>query len=99
MIHVIIGTKAQLIKMAPIMKELQRREVSYNFIFTGQHQETIGELLDNFNIKEPNIILYKGRDITSIFQMFFWSVKLISLSLFNKKEKLKIKIITAFWLD
>jgi len=37
MIHIVLGTKAQLIKMAPIMVRLARRGLPYRFIHTGQH--------------------------------------------------------------
>ena len=36
-VHIVVGTKAQLIKMFPVIRELQRRNLSYNFIDTGQH--------------------------------------------------------------
>ena len=32
MIHIAIGTKAQFIKMAPIMQNLKKRDVNFNFI-------------------------------------------------------------------
>ena len=48
MIHIVVGTKAQLIKIAPVMAGLQRSNIAYNFIFTGQHQETIAQLRENF---------------------------------------------------
>ena len=86
MIHVFIGTKAQLIKMAPIMRELQLRGVEYNFIFSGQHQNTIKELRGNFGIKDPDFMLHKGKDVTSIFYMGWWLVKIILVSLVNKKK-------------
>lgn len=84
MIHLFIGTKAQLIKMAPIMRELQRRNIEYNFIFSGQHQETIKDLRQNFNVKDPDIILYKGNDITGIFQMLVWLTQIFFKVLFKK---------------
>ena len=76
-IHVIIGTKAQLIKMAPVMIELQNRKIPYNFVFTGQHKETIDELQKDFGIKEPDVILHNGKDIVKIPQMFFWIIKIL----------------------
>lgn len=86
MIHVFIGTKAQLIKMAPIMRELQRKNIEYNFIFSGQHQETIHDLRANFGIKDPDIILHSGRDITGIIQMSMWMLKTLCKTLFSKKS-------------
>lgn len=45
-----MGTKAELIKMFPLMKELNG-----TFIHTGQHD--LSELIETFKIKEPDIIL------------------------------------------
>jgi len=73
MIHVFIGTKAQLIKMAPIMRVLQDRGHDYNFIYSGQHRDTVDDILANFAInKQPDVTLYRGRDITGIAQMGKW---------------------------
>lgn len=85
MIHIFLGTKAQLIKMAPIMKELQDRSVEYNFIFSGQHQETIQDIRSNFGIKDPDYILHKGKDINSVIKMFYWMLKIIITTLFRRK--------------
>jgi UDP-N-acetylglucosamine 2-epimerase (non-hydrolysing) len=85
MIHVFIGTKAQLIKMAPIMRELQNRNIEYNFIFSGQHQNTIDALRQNFGLKDPDVILYSGKDIVGIMQMGIWMVRIIIKGLIRKK--------------
>lgn len=76
-IHIILGTRAQLIKMAPVMRILQDEKINYNFIFTGQHRNTIDQIRQNFGIKKPDIILHKGKDITKIHQMFFWIIKIL----------------------
>lgn len=89
MIHVIIGTKAQLIKMAPILKELKNKGIDYNYISTGQHQATMDDILANFKIKQPDYILHNGKDITSVFQMFFWIIKNIFKTLRYKKAIFK----------
>lgn len=82
-IHVFIGTKAQLIKMGPVMKGLQDRGIPYRFIHSGQHQETMGELIANFGIRQPDVVLHAGRDITGIVQMLLWSLKILFRSLFR----------------
>ena len=61
MIHVLLGTRAQIIKMAPIMCLLQERGIEYNFIFMAQHRETIYEMLGNIDT-----------DIVSATRMVFW---------------------------
>jgi len=85
MIHVIIGTKAQLIKMAPILKIMKQQNIDYNYISTGQHQATIENILLNFEIKSPDYVLYSGKDITSILKMLLWSIKILFSTLMNKK--------------
>jgi len=86
MIHIFLGTKAQLIKMAPIMRLLQDRDIEYNFIFSGQHQNTIENLRDNFGIKEPDFILHKGKDITSVVSMVIWSIKILFIGLLQRRK-------------
>ncbi len=78
MIHVFIGTKAQMIKMAPIMRVLQDRGHDYNFIYSGQHRDTVDDILANFAIqKQPDVTLYHGRDITGIAQMGKWVIDIV----------------------
>ncbi len=77
MIHVFVGTKAQLIKMAPVMKELAARGEAYNFVFSGQHRDTIDELLESFGLPEPDCQLYTGPDITRVWQMVVWALRLL----------------------
>lgn len=86
MIHVFLGTKAQLIKMAPVMVELQKRNIPYNFIFSGQHQATVHNIREEFGLKDPDITLYTGKDITGIFQMLAWSVRILCFSLWNRNR-------------
>jgi UDP-N-acetylglucosamine 2-epimerase (non-hydrolysing) len=34
---VVVGTRPEIIKMAPVVRELERRNVGFVFIHTGQH--------------------------------------------------------------
>jgi UDP-N-acetylglucosamine 2-epimerase (non-hydrolysing) len=85
MIHVIIGTKAQLVKMSPIMVRLAARGIRYNFIYTGQHRETMEEMLEDFGVKRPDIILYEGPDITSVFSMILWVFRVLLKAVVRKQ--------------
>lgn len=67
MIAIIIGTKAELIKCAPIMLELQKRKQKYWFINTGQHP--LEDACDDFGIKKADFILSKEPKISTK----FWS--------------------------
>ena len=77
MIHVVLGTKAQLIKMAPVMVQLTEQSVPYRFISTGQHRATMPEMLREFDLKDPDVVLYDGPDIVSLPQMFCWMMRIL----------------------
>lgn len=86
MIHVVIGTKAQLIKMAPILYFLQQKEIPYNYISTGQHKANIDDILKNFGLRPPDISICEPDDITSIKDMVSWSIKILWRTIRKKKE-------------
>lgn len=77
MIHVVVGTKAQLIKMAPVMRGLADRGIQYNYIATGQHHDTMAEIHENFGIRLPDAYLYQGPDITTVRSMARWASRLL----------------------
>lgn len=57
---VLIGTKAQFIKTAPILRELDRRGVQYRLVYTGQHSETFDALERMFGTRAPDENLVPG---------------------------------------
>lgn len=86
MIHLVIGTKAQLIKMAPVMRALRDANLPYRYISTGQHRDTMEEILGNFGLKGPDITLYSGPDITSIPRMLIWATRILWHTLLDRKR-------------
>lgn len=36
-IHIVLGTRPEIIKLAPIIKELEKRKINFQIIHTGQH--------------------------------------------------------------
>jgi len=86
MIHFVIGTKAQLIKTAPVMRALKNRGIPYNYISTGQHHETIEDILRNFGLPGPNRVLYSGPDIVSIPAMMRWSAHILLKTLRHRRS-------------
>ena len=87
MLHIIIGTRAQIIKMAPIMKLLEEKGIDYNFIFLAQHKETMYEIMKQFGIKKPDIIIGDmGKDITNVKDMILWSLRVLIYSFFKSKR-------------
>lgn len=67
-----VGTRAQIIKMAPVIVEAEERNLPLSIILTGQHKETMDELMSDFGIKTSPVHLYDGPEVTGIFQMAKW---------------------------
>jgi len=86
-VHIVVGTKAQLIKMFPIIWELERRNLPYNFIDTGQHTLITRDLRKAFGLREPDIYLGgKDKNISGVFQALIWNVKIILKSIFQSRK-------------
>ena len=69
-IMLVFGTRPEAIKMAPVVKELQRRSDSFNTIVTvtGQHRQMLDQVLDIFGIT-PDFdldIMKQGQDLTDV---------------------------------
>lgn len=87
MIHFILGTRAQLIKTAPVMVECRNRNIPYNFVFLAQHRQTIYEIIDLFEIKRPDFIIGdEGQDIDSVRGLIHWSAKVLLAGLKKRHD-------------
>src|SRR3989338_10784401 len=47
-----IGTGGELIKIAPVMRELQKRKIEYFFLHTGQHD--LIAMIKELEVKNPD---------------------------------------------
>ena len=56
---IVIGTHAEYIKMFPVLREFERRNIDYTFISTGQHD--LSELIKDCGTKAPDIVLDNKR--------------------------------------
>jgi UDP-N-acetylglucosamine 2-epimerase (non-hydrolysing) len=53
-VDVVIGTRPEAIKLAPVAHELARRGVATRLVITGQHDELVDSLLDSLCLREFN---------------------------------------------
>lgn len=51
-VAICFGTRPEIIKLAPVIKELKKRNIAYKTIFTGQHKELYEDV--KFLIDEPD---------------------------------------------
>ena len=84
MIYIILGTRAQLVKMAPIIKEIEQRHLPLTLIHTGQHKESIEELINDFNLETKWHWIYnKDQEVKTLSHAFTWLLYLISAIIFK----------------
>lgn len=75
MIHIAVGTKAQLIKMAPIVQSLEAGKASYNLIDFGQHAGLMTGLIRQFGLRKPDVTVCDGtRNVSTLAQALRWSL-------------------------
>lgn len=80
MIALILGTSAELIKCMPIFKRLEKVNLDYFFIHTGQHN--LEPLLNDFELRPPDYVLYEPPKLSSRFMVkthkaIFWDIPLV----------------------
>ena len=74
MIIVLIGTRAQLIKMAPVMTKMEASNLEYLFVLTGQHKNTMMDLVYQFGIKTKPHLIYSGKEVDGIIKVPAWFI-------------------------
>ena len=75
MIHVFIGTKAQYVKTAPLLRSLDASAIPYNLIDSGQHAQIAQEMREELQVRAPDVFLRAGDDITGATQALWWALK------------------------
>ncbi len=76
MIHVFLGTKAQYIKTAPLLRRMDADGVPYRLIDSGQHGALSIGLREELGVRDPDHVLGDGRDVNTIPQALAWSARL-----------------------
>ncbi len=84
-IYVVIGTRAQLIKMAPLMALMEKKGLEYEFIYTAQHRETITKILQDFHVKEPDRTISSKSEANTLTKFLGWGSTML-LKVINPKK-------------
>lgn len=72
---VLVGTKAQFIKTAPVLRELDARGIGYRLVYTGQHSETFDILEQAFGTRAPDDILVPAVEADTKTTFLLWSLR------------------------
>ncbi|MDD5422475.1 MAG: UDP-N-acetylglucosamine 2-epimerase [Candidatus Omnitrophota bacterium] len=87
MIHIFIGTKAQFIKVAPVLRNLDDCQVPYRLIDSCQHKDITSDLRAFFGIRQPDISLETGfSNINSVFRAILWVSTIMTQLVFSRRS-------------
>ena len=75
-IHVFLGTKAQYIKTAPLLRLLEQRGIGYRLIDSGQHARLSASMRTELGVRAPDVVLGGSDDVTSIPDAVAWSARI-----------------------
>jgi len=71
-----IGTKAEFIKLIPVIKSLEKEKIPYLIIFTGQHTKASHVITQKFNLQGDSIfITQREKDLSNFTECLIWWFK------------------------
>jgi UDP-N-acetylglucosamine 2-epimerase (non-hydrolysing) len=77
-IHFVVGTRAQLFKLAPVMLECRERNLAWRWVYTAQHRETIAGTVEMFGLPAPSYVLVDWRtEAKSMGRMARWFARML----------------------
>jgi len=68
----VLGTRAQLVKVAPVLRLAKERGLRHTVWFTGQHHESIDDLIDNFGLGSEFVLPEDRKERSSIGKLLGW---------------------------
>jgi len=76
----IVGTRAQLIKVAPVIYFFEKEQLPVIFLLTGQHKDTMQDLIDEFNIQtRPIHLIPNNKEHSNILALLSWLPRIFKL--------------------
>lgn len=85
-VYFVIGTRAQFIKVAPILREMQDQGLPYTLIYTAQHRENINEILNIYHLPGPDIVMYDRGEANTKSSFLRWFFTLLGKVLFQARQ-------------
>jgi len=69
----VLGTRAQLVKVAPVLTLACERGLEHVVWFTGQHRESIDDLIKDFDIRSEFVLPAEHSERSSIAKLLAWA--------------------------
>lgn len=87
-VYFVIGTRAQFIKVAPVLRAMRDQGMAYSLIYTAQHRENIGEILDIYRLPPPDQVMYDRGEANTRGSFVRWFFTLLWKVLFQARRYL-----------
>jgi UDP-N-acetylglucosamine 2-epimerase len=90
LIHVFLGTKAQYIKTAPLLRLMDQRGIEYRLIDSGQHARLASSMRVELGVRSPDVALGGREDVTSIAGAVRWALGVASRSWSRRRVRREV---------
>lgn len=90
LIQVFIGTKAQYIKTAPLLRLMDARGIEYRLIDSGQHAGLTTGLRAELSVREPDVYMGGSDDVASVPAAISWSLRALAQAWSAKEVRAKV---------
>ena len=64
----VLGTRAQLVKIAPVLRLAAASGLRHTVWFTGQHHESVDDLIEDFSLTSEFVLPNNRKERSSIFR-------------------------------
>lgn len=85
-VYFVIGTRAQFIKVAPVLRAMKDQGLPYTLIYTAQHRENIDEILGIYQLPQPDVVMYHRAEANTKSSFLRWFTTLFIEILFRTKK-------------
>ena len=86
MIHFVVGTRAQLFKLAPVMLECEERNLDWRWVYTAQHRDTIEGTAELFRLPPPDHVVVRWKtEAKSMARMGVWFARMLTSLLRSRR--------------
>lgn len=88
-IYFFVGTSAEYIKLAPVIKELRSRKIPFKIITSGQIKLHLQDLYSFTGEIIPSISFQEKKNKSSLFHFFLWAMKTLFIGSIKLRKELK----------
>ena len=88
-VYFFLGTTAELIKIAPVIKELNKRNIRYKVITSGQNKIIFDDLKDYFGEIKVHIAFKEKTPRSSPLYFSLWALKTLITGIFSLRREFK----------